>query len=153
LKLKLQREQGEQSASPETLAILDRLDLLMGSLSEANREKLAFAVRQTVKRITLRRERRGSGKHRVTIWDGVIELRDDLGIEAVIPLTDEDIPSPGRWRDAAAFVRKHGGTVYVNDVAAALGIHKAFASRLLAQAVQAGKVRNLGHQKGWTAVK
>jgi DNA invertase Pin-like site-specific DNA recombinase len=153
LKLKLQREQGEQAASPEALVILDRLDLLIGSLSEANREKLAFAVRQTVKRITLRRERRGSGKHRVTLWDGVIELRDDLGIEAVIPLADDDVPSPGRWRDAAAFVRGHGGTVYVNDVAAGLGIHKAFASRLLAQAVLAGKVRNLGHQKGWTAVK
>jgi hypothetical protein len=28
-----------------------------------------------------------------------------------------------------------------------------FVSRLLAQAVFSGKVRNLGHQKGWMAVK
>jgi hypothetical protein len=43
--------------------------------------------------------------------------------------------------------------VYLGEVAEGLGIHKAFASRLLAQAVLAGKIRNLGHQKGWTAIK
>jgi len=40
-------------------------------LGEADREKLAFTIRQTVKRISLHRKRRGSGRHQITIWDGV----------------------------------------------------------------------------------
>jgi len=90
-------------------------------------------------------------RYRVALWDGGSELRDDLGPKATIPLTDDDLPGPGRWRDAARFVREHGGVVYLGEVASALGINKAFASRLLAQATLAGKVRNLGHQQGWTA--
>ncbi|MBM3999160.1 MAG: hypothetical protein FJ297_06390 [Planctomycetes bacterium] len=74
-------------------------------------------------------------------------------IPGVIPLTDDDIPSPGRCRDAARFVRERGDVVYVQDVADTLGVNKAFASTLLAKAVLSGKVRNLGHQKGWTAAE
>lgn len=150
IKEQLQRARGDHAPSPEALAVIGRLDELLGRLTEADRKKLAFAIRQTVKRVTLRRERRKAGRHRITIWDGVIELRDDLGVAGVIPLTDDDIPSPGRWRDPARFVRERGAVVYVQDVADALGVNKAFASTLLAKAVLSGKVRNLGHQKGWT---
>lgn len=153
LKEQLRRANGEHAPSPEALEVMGRLDELLARLSEANREKLAFAIRQTVKRITLRRERRGNGKHRITMWDGVIELRDDLGVVGVIPLTDDDIPTPGRWRDAVRFIRERGDAVYVQEVADALGVNKAFTSRLLAQAVLSGKVRNLGHQKGWIAAE
>ncbi len=151
LKEKLRQARGEGGPTPESLAVMARLDQLLDHLTEADREKLAFAIRQTVKRITLRRTRQGAGRHRVTLWDGVIELRDDLGPKATIPLTDDDLPSPGRWRDAARFVRDQGGVVYIGEVAEALGVNRAFASRLLAQATLAGKIRNLGHQKGWTA--
>jgi hypothetical protein len=41
--------------------------------------------------------------------------------------------------------------VYLGEVAPALGISKAFASRLIAQAMLADKSRNLGYQQGWTA--
>ena len=116
-----------------------------------DREKLAFALRQTVKRITLRRERRTKGPYKITLWDGVIELRDDLGLRATIHLTDDDIPNPGRWHDAVAFVRNHGGAVFIKDISEAFGVGQPYASRLLAQAVLSG-VRNLGHQKGWIAV-
>lgn len=151
IKDKLRQSKGEQAPSPEALEVIGRLDELLERLSEADREKLSFAIRQTVKRITLRRERRSDGTHRITMWDGVIELRDDLGVPGVIPLSDDEIPSPGRWRDAVRFIRERGEAVYVQDVADALGVHKAFTSRLLAQAVLSGKVRNLGHQKGWIA--
>jgi DNA-binding IclR family transcriptional regulator len=150
LKEKLQQARGEGGPTPESLAIMARIDHLLDHLSEADREKLAFAIRQTVKRITLRRTRLGDGRHRVTLWDGAIELRDDLGPKGTIPLTDDELAGPGRWRDAARFVREHGGVVYLGEVAEALGINKAFASRLLAQATLAGKIRNLGHQQGWT---
>jgi hypothetical protein len=50
-------------------------------------------------------------------------------------------------------VRERGDVVYVQDVADALAVNKAFASTLLAKAVLSGKVRNLGHQKGWTAAE
>lgn len=153
IKEKLRQARGEDAPSPEALEVIGRLDELLERLSEADREKLSFAIRQTVKRITLRRERRGDGKQRITLWDGVIELRDDLGVAGVIPLTDDDIPSPGRWRDAVAFIRERGDVVYVQDVADALGVNNAFTSRLLAQAVLSGKVRNLGHQKGWIAAE
>jgi len=153
IKDKLRQARGEGAPSPEALEVIGRLDELLERLSEADREKLSFAVRQTVKRITLRRERRGDGKQRITLWDGVIELRDDLGVAGVIPLIDDDIPSPGRWRDAVQFIRERGDAVYVQEVADALGINKAFTSRLLAQAVISGKVRNLGHQKGWIAAE
>lgn len=99
----------------------------------------------------MRRTRLAAGPHRVTLRDGAIELRDDLGPKATIPLTNDDLPRPDRWRDAAQFVREHGGVVYIGEVAEALGVNRAFASRLLAQATLAGKIRNLGHQKGWTA--
>ena len=85
------------------------------------------------------------------MWDGAIELRDDLGPQSTIPLTDDDLPSPARWREAARFVRQHGGVAYIAELAEPLGLNKAFASRLLAQATLAGKIRNLGHQRGWTA--
>lgn len=52
-----------------------KMDQLLKRLSEANREKLAFALRQTVKRITLRRERLSDGRYAVTLWDGVIGER------------------------------------------------------------------------------
>ncbi len=153
LKDKLRQANGQHAPSSEAMAVMNRLDDLLSRLDEANREKLAFAIRQTVKRITLRRERRQNERHRITLWDGVIELRDDLGVVGVIPLTDDDMPSPGRWRDAVALMRERGEAVYVQEVADALGINKAFTSRLLAQAVLSGKVRNLGHQKGWIATK
>lgn len=153
LKEQLQRARGNHAPSPEALEVIGRLDDLLSRLTEADREKLSFAIRQTVKRVTLRRERRKAGRHRITIWDGVIELRDDLGVSGVIPLTDDDIPSPGRWREAAQFVRQRGDVVYVGEVAEALGVNKAFASTLLAKAVLSGKVKNLGHQKGWIAAE
>jgi hypothetical protein len=139
--------------SPEAMQIMARLDQLLKRLSEANREKLAFALKQTVKRITLRRERRGVGKNRITLWDGMIELRDDLGLRATIPLTDDDIPSPGSWWAVAAFIRQRGDVVFFRDVCEHLDRHGSFVSHLLAQAVLSGKVRNLGHQKGWIAVE
>ena len=43
--------------------------------------------------------------------------------------------------------------VYVGEVAEALGVNKAFASTLLAKSVFSGKVKNLGHQKGWIAAE
>lgn len=153
IRKQLQQANGEQTASPEAIAIMERLDELTERLSEADREKLAFAIRQTVKRITLRRQRLTRGRHTILMWDGTIELRDDLGVANMIPLTDEDIPSPGRWRDVVRFVRERGDVVYVKDVANALGITQPTTSALLAQAVLSGKVRNLGHQKGWIAAE
>jgi hypothetical protein len=95
---------------------------------------------------------REEGRHRITIRDGVSELRNDLGMSGVIPLTD-DIPNPGPWREAAQFVRKRGDVVFVGDLAEALRVNKAFASTLLAKAVLSGKVQNPGHQKGWIATE
>lgn len=150
---KLRQARGEGAPSPEALEVIGRLDELLERLSEADREKLSFAIRQTVKRITLRRERRGDSKQRITLWDGVIELRDDLGVAGVIPLSDDDIPSPGRWREVADFIRQRGDVVFFRDVCNHLDRKGSFVSRLLAQAVLSGKVRNLGHQKGWIAAE
>jgi hypothetical protein len=83
----------------------------------------------------------------------VIELRDDLGVAGVIPLTDDDIPSPGRWRGVAKSVQERGDVVYIRDISKRLGVRQPYASRLLAQAILSSKVRNLGHQKGWTAAE
>jgi hypothetical protein len=152
LREKLSQANGSGMPSPEAIEIMAKLDQLLKRLSDANREKLGFALRQTVKRILLRRVRRGAGQHRITLWDGVIELRDDLGLRATIPLSDDDIPSPGRWREVAAFIRQRGEVVFFPDVCQHLDRHGSFVSRLLAQAVLSGKVRNLGHQKGWMAV-
>lgn len=154
LKDKLRQANGQHAPSPEAMAVMNRLDDLLARLDEADREKLAFAIRQTVKRVTLRRERRGVGtRHRITLWDGVVELRDDLGVAGVIPLTDDDIRSPGRWREVADFIRQRGDVVYFRDVCEHVGLKGSCVSRLLAQAVLSGKVRNLGHQKGWIATK
>ena len=46
----------------------------------------------------------------------MIELRDDLGVTGVIPLTDDDIPSPGSWRAVADFIRKRGDVVFFREV-------------------------------------
>lgn len=151
LKEKLEQAHGEGTISPQAIQIMAHLDELMTRLSEANREKLAFAIRQTVKQITLRRERRGDGKHRITLWDGEIELREELGTNATLTLTDDDVPSPGRWREVADFIRQRGDVVFFRDVCEHLGRKGSFVSRLLAQAVLSGKVRNLGHQRGWIA--
>jgi len=129
------------------------LDELLERLSEADREMLSFAIRQTVKRITLRGERRGNGKHCITLWDGVIELRDDLGVSGMIALSDDDTPTPGRWREAAAFIRERGDVVFFHEVAQHVGLKGSCVSRRLAQAVLSGKVINLGHQKGWIAAE
>ena len=80
-----------------------------------------------------------------------LELRGDLSVAGVVPLTDNDVPSPGRWCDAMQFIRQRGEAVYLQDKADALGVNRVFTSRLLTQAVLSGKVRNLGHQKGWVA--
>ncbi len=70
-----------------------------------------------------------------------------------IPLTDDDIRSPGRWREVADFTRQRIDVVYFCDVCEHLGLKGSCVSRFLAQAVLSGKVRNLGHQKGWIATK
>jgi hypothetical protein len=154
IKDKLRQARGEVAPSSEALEVISRLDELLERLSEADREKLSFAIRQTVKRVSLRRERRGVGtRHHITLWDGVIELRDDLGVAGIIPLTDDDIPSPGRWREVADFIRQRSDVVYFRDVCEHVGLKGSCVSRLLAQAVLSGMVRNLGHQKGWIAAK
>jgi hypothetical protein len=152
LKERLRKIRSEQAPSPESLEVVSRLDELMQRLSEADREKLMFAIRQTVKRVTLRRERQGAGKQRITQWTGAIELRDDLGVPGVIALTDDDIPSPGRWREVVDFVRERGDSVFLRDVTNHFAIPSAYASRLLAQGVLGGKLRHQGPRKGWTAV-
>ena len=81
LKEKVEHARRENVLSPEAIEVLDPLDELLNCLSEADQEKLAFAIRQTVKRINLRRERRSKGRHRITMSDGVIELRDELGAD------------------------------------------------------------------------
>ena len=51
----------------------------------------------------------------------MIERRDDLGMVSVIELSDDNVPSPGRWRDVVALLRKRGETMYVQEVAEPLG--------------------------------
>jgi hypothetical protein len=62
-----------------------RIDQLLDHLSEVAGERLASAIRHTVKQITLRRTRLGGGRCRVTLWAVAIELRDDLGPEGDYP--------------------------------------------------------------------
>ena len=56
----------------------------------------------------------------------------------------------GRW------LRRHPGrfndVVFFKDVCEHLGIRGSCVSRILAQCVLSGKVKNLGHQKGWIAM-
>jgi DNA invertase Pin-like site-specific DNA recombinase len=154
LKDRLRTARGEGAPSPEALEIMSRLDDLLEQLSEADREKLAFAVRQTVKRVTLRRSHLGGGGRCGVVWDGVIELRDDLGTTATIALTDEDIPSPGLWRDVVRIVRERGrgGPVYMEVIARALGCHRTNLTRPMKIAILAGKIRKVGHRMGYVPV-
>jgi len=85
------------------------------------------------------------------MWDGMIELRDDLGVDIFIPLSDGDIPAPGRWRKVARFIRDRNDVVFFKDDCEQTGIKGSWVSRILAQCVLSGKVKNLGHQKGWIA--
>lgn len=153
LKEQLRRAHGQQAPTTEALAIISRLDDLLIHIGEGDREKLQQAIRQTVKRITLRRERRYLKHCRITLWDGVIELREEFGISGVLHLTDDEIPSPGNWREAARFVQQRNGVVFFKEVAAHMGLKGSCVSRALAQSVLSGKIRNLGHQKGWMAVE
>lgn len=146
----LQQARGEGTPTPEVLEIMTRLDHLLERISEADRDKLAFAIRQTVKRITLRRTVIGPG--RTCVWDGAIELRDDLGFAATIPLGDEDIPSPGLFRDVVRFLRERGEPALVREIAEHLGCHRANAVRLLKVAVAAGKVKKAGFRQGYAAL-
>ncbi len=150
-KEKLNRIRDDQGPSPEALRIIEQLDDLIERLSEADREKIAYAMNQTVKRITLRCERRNAKSFRITMWDGMIELRDDLGVDGFIPLADDDIPAPGRWREVADYIRQRGDVVFFKDACEHLNQKGSSVSKLLAQCVLSGKVKNLGHQKGWIA--
>jgi hypothetical protein len=141
---------GEDAPSPQVLAVMARLDGLLERISEADRDKLAFAVRQTVKRVTLRRMKVGTG--RTCVWDGVIELRDDLGVNATIPMTDEDIPSPGLFREVVRFLRERGTPALAREIAAALGCHRTNLLRPLKLAIQLGKVKKIGPRQGYVAL-
>ena len=141
---------GEDAPSPEVLAVMARLDGLLERISEADRDKLAFAVRQTVKRVTLRRTKVGPG--RTCVWDGAIELRDDLGVNATIPLTDEDIPSPGLFREVVRFLRERGTQALAREIAAALGCHRTNLFRPLKLAIRLGKVKKVGSRQGYVAL-
>ena len=154
VKAKLERLTTPDQPTPEALETIRRYDELLENLEDADREKLAHAIRQTVKRITLQREirTRKQSKHRVLLWTGIIELHDEFGDNVTIPLTDEDIPTPGRWWDVVHFARERD-VVFVGDVAKFLGSRWGYASRCLDLGVLAGKLENLGHQKGWRAIK
>ena len=80
-----------------------------------------------------------------------IEANEKAQAYAVIPLSDDDIPSLGRWREVVSFIRKRKSVVFFREVCEHLNLRGSCVSRILAQAVFSGKVRNLGHQKGWIA--
>jgi hypothetical protein len=101
----------------------------------------------------LRREYRYHYSRRITLWDGAIELREDLGPNTILQLTHEDIPAKGGWWDVVNFLRSAGRVVFLKEVAGVLGVHNSDASSLLSLATLSGKIRNLGHQKGWIAVQ
>jgi len=69
-------------------------------------------------------------------------------VRSNMPATWRLVPGAG-GRGPGSSAR--GAVVYLGEVAPALGISKAFASRLIAQAMLADKSRNLGYQQGWTA--
>jgi DNA invertase Pin-like site-specific DNA recombinase len=146
----LQEAHGERAPSPEVLEIMTRLDGLLDRISDADRDKLAYAIRQTVKRITLRRTLIGNG--RACVWDGAIELCDGLGVSATIPLTDEDIPSPGLFRDVVRFLRERGQPALVREIGEHLGCHRTNLVRPLKIAVQLGKIRRAGLRQGYEAI-
>lgn len=52
----------------------------------------------------------------------MIELRDEFGTNGVLYLTDDDIPSPGNWREATRFVQQRDGVVFFKEVAAHMGL-------------------------------
>jgi DNA invertase Pin-like site-specific DNA recombinase len=152
IKDQLQQARGEGAPTPEALEVMTRLDGLLERISEADRDKLAFAIRQTVKRVTLRRTKIRIGIQRLIQWDGAIELRDDFGANVTIPLTDDDIPSPGRFREVVQFLRERGGPAYVQEIADHLGCHRTNVTRMLHVAVRAGKVKKVGHRQGYIAL-
>ncbi len=115
LKDKLRQANGQQAPSPKAMAIMNRLDDLLSWLDEEDRENHAFVIRQTLKRITLRRERRQNERHCIPLWGGVIEPRDDLGVVGVISLTEDDTRYSGRWPEVADLIRQRGGVVYFCD--------------------------------------
>jgi len=103
-----------------------------------------------LKQVTLQRTRVGLG--RAWVWDGAIELRGDLGVNATIPLTDEDIPSPGLFREAVRFLRERGTQALAREIAAALGCHRTNLFRPLKLAIRLGKVKKVGTRQGYVAL-
>jgi hypothetical protein len=151
LREQLAQVDASNGPTPEALEIMGRVEELLDDIGAADREKLSFALRQTIHRVTLRRERRTDGRQIIDLWDGVIELRSEIAPITTLPLTDEDIPCPGKWREVAKFVRDAGRVVLISEVAEALNVAWGYTSRLLASAVLSGQIRKLGHQKGWVA--
>lgn len=153
VKAKLERIRTPNQPTPEALETIRRYDELLEDLGQADRVKLAYAIRQTVKRSTLRREMREQKPHHVVLWTGTIELHDEFGENATIQLTDDDIPSVGSWRQVVQYVRERGDTVFIREVVEGIGTNMASASRFLSQAVLAGKLENVGVKQGWRAIK
>lgn len=86
---------------------------------------------------------------RITMWDGVIELRDDLGINGVITLTDDDIPTPGKWREVAWYIQQRGDIVFLRDVSEQFEIRQPYASRLLGHVSLLAFCLSLGRHSKW----
>lgn len=153
LRERLERLTTATPLATEAVEIIERMDGLLERLAEADRQKLACAIRQTVGRIILRKETRGSGDRRIELWDGVIELNEDAGVRGSIELTNADLPTSSQWWRVTEYVARQRGVVFLSDVANAFRINAPTASKVLAQAVLSGRVVNLGHQKGWTAAE
>jgi DNA invertase Pin-like site-specific DNA recombinase len=152
LKESLNAARGGGAPTPEAMQVMSRFDQILDHLGEADRDKFSFAIRHAVKRITLRRTRRGQGEGRVTMWDGAIELRDGVGVRGTIPLADDDIPAPASWRLAVRNLRERGAPAYAHEVASDLGLHRTRVVRMLRQAILAGKVQKVGVRQGYVAV-
>lgn len=148
---RIERRNGELEPLPEALDVIAHFADLGKKLKQADRVKLAHAVKQTVVSIAIGTRLATTGEIQHREHFGELRLHEALH-KKPIAIPDEAIGQRKVWREFGELVRNADHPLHLADFANHIGTADlSHAAHHVRRAEKAGLIRKLGHQGGWTA--
>ncbi len=150
---RIERHKSELEPIPEALDVIAEFGDLRQKLKQADRVKLAHAVKQTVASITIGMRKAKTGQIEHIEYFGELRLHEALRTKP-IPLPDNVIGRRKVWRDIGELVRQSDHPLHLADFCKFIGTKDmSRAAHHVRRAEKAGLMRKIGHQGGWVPME
>lgn len=153
---RLQNRGRELEPLPEALSVLAKFDKIRERIGQADRAKLAHAIRQTVASITIGTRKAKAGTIDYNEHYGELRFNQNLGIDKAIPIPDEAIGQRRIWREIGELARRSKKTIHLKDVCEIIGSScPSRACHNVRRAEAAGLIKKIGGKGtggGWVPV-